>query len=55
MGIQVYTHKGNYSQGYHTLNITNTDLNNKAGIYYYQLETDGKRKLTKKLVLLSED
>jgi len=55
MGIQVYTQKENYSQGYHTLNITNTDLNNQAGIYYYQLETDGKRKLTKKLVLLSED
>ncbi len=54
LGNKIKTYNGLYPQGKNTIRITSSDLNNLSGMYYYQLQVNGKRKLTRKMVLLHE-
>lgn len=54
MGNKIKTYSGLYPQGKNTIKVNSNDLNNLSGIYYYQLQVKGKRKLTRKMVLMHE-
>lgn len=54
LGNRIKTINGLYTQGRHTIKVTSDDLNNISGMYYYQLEVPGKRKLTRKMILMHE-
>lgn len=54
LGNLIHTYNDLYPQGKSTIIVTAQDLNNISGIYYYQLQVKGKRKLTHKMVLMHE-
>lgn len=54
LGNLIHSYNGLYPQGENTILVTAQDLNNISGIYYYQLQVKGKRKLTNKMVLMHE-
>ena len=45
--------EGDYTKGFHTVNVNRNELAGGVGVLYYQLETD-KRTATKKMILIQD-
>jgi hypothetical protein len=54
LGNKIKTINGLFPQGNNLIKVTSSDLNNLSGMYYYQLQVKGKRKLTRKMILMHE-
>lgn len=54
LGNRIKTFNGLFPQGKNNIKVTSNDLNNLSGMYYYQLQVKGKRKLTRKMILMHE-